>query len=217
MKQFSKWAQLLLQDFNEIDRYLIDPNHVFDYLSAIKDIEHQHWSLDEEPTQYIKNYLQFWNRLKVYYAQFQEQLAASKKAYQGMVYREAVNNIEQYIALNTNKTFVFVGFNALNRAEELIIQELLQQELALIYWDIDKEFLDNTFHDAGLFVRHHKSHWLYFNKHPFNWVTEHYSKEKDIQVIGVPKSIGQVKYVGELLGTIYQKAENPSKYSSDPR
>lgn len=201
--RFSKWAQLLLQDFNEIDRYLIAPNHVFDYLSAIKEIENQHWSLDEEPTEYVKNYLQFWNRLKTYYKAFQNQLTQKKKAYQGLVYREAVNNIEQYIALNTNKTFVFVGFNALNRAEELIIQELLQQELALIYWDIDNVFIESPFHDAGLFTRQHKTQWTYFDKHEFNWVTDHYSKKKDIQIIGAPKNISQIKYVGELLEKIY--------------
>ncbi|WP_460220291.1 PD-(D/E)XK nuclease family protein [Psychroserpens sp. MEBiC05023] len=206
--QFSKWAQLLLQDFNEIDRYLIPPNHVFDYLSAIKDIENQHWSLDEEPTQYIKNYLAFWNRLKIYYSKFQEQLISKKKAYQGLVYREAVNNIEQYIALNADKTFVFVGFNALNRAEELIIQELLQQELALIYWDIDKAFMDSPFHDAGLFTRQHKANWKYFDKHDFNWMSEQYSDEKDIQIIGAPKNISQIKYVGELLETIYKEKES---------
>ena len=30
---FSKWAQVILQDFNEIDRYLIDSKNVFDYLN----------------------------------------------------------------------------------------------------------------------------------------------------------------------------------------
>ncbi|WP_204344610.1 PD-(D/E)XK nuclease family protein [Psychroserpens algicola] len=203
--QFSKWAQLLLQDFNEIDRYLIPPNEVFDYLTAIKEIEHHHWSLDDEPTQYIKNYLQFWNRLKVYYTEFQKQLTTKKKAYQGLVYREAVNAIEQYIALNADTTFVFVGFNALNKAEELIIQELLHQDMAHIYWDIDQHFIDSSFHDAGLFTRYHKSNWKYFEKQNFNWITDYYSENKDIHVIGAPKNISQVKYIGELIGTIYKQ------------
>ncbi|MDG5490966.1 PD-(D/E)XK nuclease family protein [Psychroserpens sp. SPM9] len=206
--KFSKWAQLLLQDFNEIDRYLIPQDQVFDYLSAIKEIEHQHWSLDEEPTPYIKNYLLFWNRLKFYYYEFQKQLTSKKKGYQGLVYREAVNNLEQFISVHSNTTYVFVGFNALNRAEELIIQELLQQELALIYWDIDTSFITNPVHDAGLFTRHHKTHWKYFDKHEFNWATNHYSEEKEIHCIGAPKNISQVKYVGELLETIYNKKQN---------
>ena len=206
--KFSKWAQILLQDFNELDRYLIESNKVFDYLTAIKEIENYHWSLEEEPTQYIKNYLQFWNRLKNYYADFQKQLFVKKKGYQGLIYKEAVNNLEQYIALNTNKTYVFVGFNALNKAEELIIQEFLQQDLALIYWDIDDAFIGNTIHDAGLFTRAHKKNWTYFNKHEFNWVKNHYSEDKNIQIIGAPKNISQIKYVGELLEKIHDKKQN---------
>ena len=54
---FLKWAQILFQDFNEIDRYLIDPKHIFDYLSAIKDMSH--WSFEENQTTLIKNYLPF--------------------------------------------------------------------------------------------------------------------------------------------------------------
>ena len=205
--KFSKWAQILLQDFNELDRYLIESNKVFDYLNAIKEIENQHWSLDEEPTQYIKNYLQFWNRLKTYYSNFKKQLATKKKGYQGLIYKEAVNNIEQYMALNEDKTHVFVGFNALNKAEEIIIQELLQQDLALIYWDIDASFIENPIHDAGLFTRAHKKNWTYFNTNEFNWVKKHYSKEKNIEIIGAPKNISQIKYVGELLENILNKKQ----------
>lgn len=206
--KFSKWAQLLLQDFNEIDRYIIEPNKVFDYLTAIKEIENQHWSLDEEPTQYIKNYLQFWNRLKTYYSEFQKQLRDKEKGYQGLIYKEAVNNIEQYISLSSNKKFVFIGFNALNKAEELIIQELLQQDLALIYWDIDKTFIYNPIHDAGLFTRAHKKNWPYFNAHDFNWIKNHYSEVKNIEIIGAPKNISQIKYVGELLENIHNQKQN---------
>ncbi|MEM5565773.1 PD-(D/E)XK nuclease family protein [Psychroserpens sp. AS72] len=206
--KFSKWAQILLQDFNELDRYLIETNKVFDYLTAIKEIENFHWSLDEEPTQYIKNYLQFWNRLKTYYTKFQKQLRDKKKGYQGLIYKEAVDNIEQYISISSNKKFVFIGFNALNKAEELIIQELLQQDLAIIYWDIDETFINNTIHDAGLFTRAHKEQWTYFNTHDFNWVKSHYSEEKNIEIIGAPKNISQIKYVGELLENIHTKKQN---------
>lgn len=206
--QFSKWAQLLLQDFNEIDRYLIPPNHVFDYLFAIKDIEHQHWSLDQEPTEYIKNYLQFWKRLKIYYHEFHKHLADKKKGYQGLVYREAVNNIERYMALHHDQKFIFVGFNALNKAEDIIIQELLQQELALVYWDINDTFLEQSYHDAGLFMRQYKAKWTHYKKNDFNWSSKLYSENKDIHVIGTPKNISQVKYVGELLASIYHEQNN---------
>lgn len=199
---FSKWAQMLLQDFNEIDRYLVPPNHVFDYLSAIKEIEHKHWSFEENQTSYIKKYLAFWNRLKLYYSELNLELIENKKGYQGLVYKEAIENLEQFTASHGNETFVFVGFNALNKAEEVIIQELLQQNLAMIYWDIDSYFLEDKIHDAGLFLRAHKTNWRFFDKEDFNWLSNHYSNEKKINCIGTPKNIGQIKYVGELLSKL---------------
>ena len=36
---FSKWAPIVLQDFNEIDRYLIPQDQIFEYLSAIQEIQ----------------------------------------------------------------------------------------------------------------------------------------------------------------------------------
>ena len=53
--RFSSWASVILQDFNEIDRNLIPPNKIFNYLDAIHDINH--WSLETAPTRMVKNYL----------------------------------------------------------------------------------------------------------------------------------------------------------------
>ncbi len=200
---FSKWAQLLLQDFNEIDRYLIPTDSIFDYLKEIKELNH--WSVEKNQTDSIKSYLSFWTRLKLYYHEFSEQLLLKKKGYQGLVYRKAVDRIEHYLSIHEKKQHVFIGFNALNKAEEIIIQELLQQQLATIYWDIDATFVKNPIHDAGLFIRSHKFHWPYFTKQPFNWLTSHYQSEKKINVIGTPKNIGQVKYIGELLSDLREK------------
>ncbi|TWO33810.1 PD-(D/E)XK nuclease family protein [Seonamhaeicola sediminis] len=205
---FSKWAQILLQDFNEIDRYLIPQNNIFNYLSAIKEIEYNHWSLEEDQSDLIKKYLAFWNKLGSYYSHFTESLLRKKRGYQGLIYREAVENLESYIQNNTGKKHIFLGFNALNTAEETIFQELLQNDLAKIYWDIDHVFFNNPKHDAALFTRQHRANWLYFKKHPFNWITNNYSKEKNISVFGIPKNIGQAKYIGSLLNIL--KDKNPA-------
>ncbi|TXG37302.1 PD-(D/E)XK nuclease family protein [Seonamhaeicola maritimus] len=201
-ESFSKWAQILLQDFNEIDRFLIPQKNIFNYLSAIKEIEHNHWSQEEKQTDFIKKYLSFWNKLNGYYSSFTETLLNKKTGYQGLIYREAVENLESYIQANSNKQHIFLGFNALNTAEETIIQELLQNDLAQIYWDIDQVFMDNPKHDAALFSRQHITNWSYFKKHPFNWITNNYSKNKNISVVGIPKSIGQAKYIGSLLNKL---------------
>jgi len=197
---FSKWAQILIQDFNEIDRYLIPQEKIFNYLNAIKDVEH--WSLQKEQTDIVKNYLFLWKNLHLYYNEFSYNLKQRKIGYQGLIYREAVENIQSYIQNNESKQHIFLGFNALNTAEEIIIQELLQNESASIYWDIDTYFIDNKIHDAGLFSRQHKANWNYFNHNPFNWITNNYSSNKNIEVIGIPKNVGQAKYIGSLLGKL---------------
>ncbi len=205
-ESFASWAQILLQDFNEIDRYYTDQNAIFDYLQAIKEINH--WSLETEQTDLVKRHLKFWKGLKDYYKSFTDELLNHKKGFQGLIYREATENLEAYMENNSEKMHVFLGFNALNTCESLIIQGLLQNDLAHIYWDIDEVFVEDDIHDAGLFIRSHKSDWNYFKKQPFNWITSHYSEKKNIEVIGVPKFVGQAKYIGQLLEEIRTKNED---------
>jgi ATP-dependent helicase/nuclease subunit B len=201
---FSKWAQTLLQDFNEIDRYLIPSNTIFNYLSAIQDINH--WSLEKNQTQLVQNYLSFWKSLNTYYLNLSTNLINKGLGYQGLIYKEAVGNLESYIQFNNSTQHIFLGFNALNSAESTIIQELIHNDIAHIYWDTDKAFINNSYHDAGFFIREYKDSWKSFKQTPFKWIQNNYSEEKHISIIGIPKNVGQAKYIGELLST--QKTEN---------
>ncbi len=194
---FSKWAYILLQDFNEIDRHYIPQKQIFDYLDAIQELNH--WSLEKNKTDLVLNYLRFWKQLHNYYETLTQQLKNKKKGYQGLIYREAVNNLNQYIGNNPDKNYVFLGFNALNTCEETIIQQLLQRKQARIYWDIDHSFMAYPKHDAAVFIAQHKSTWPFFKNHDFNWVSNHYTKSKTINVYGIPKNIGQAKHIGSLL------------------
>ena len=92
---------------------------------------------------------------------------------------------------------IFVGFNALNNAEELIFQELLENGLATIYWDVDQRYLTST-NETGMFLRKYKEKWPYYNKNPFLSVNA-YNKKNNINIIGVSKNVSQLKYVGKLL------------------
>lgn len=195
---FANWANTLLQDFNEIDRYLLEPDKVLKYLENIKEIEH--WSVDSDKrTDLIDNYLAFWKLLPNYYKSIYEYLFNKGIGYQGLIYREAVNNLNHFSETIGNKQYVFAGFNALNQAEERIVQHLLALDKAKIYWDIDEVFLNDFQHDAGLFTRRFKKEWSYYKSNSFEWIANDYSKEKKIEIIGTPKSIGQAKIVGDLI------------------
>ena len=195
---FANWAKTLLQDFNEIDRYLLDPDKILKYLENIKEVEH--WAVDaDKRTNLIDNYLAFWKLLPTYYHSLYGYLLNKEIGYQGLIYREAVQNLNHFSNSTANKTYIFAGFNALNQAEEKIVQHLLALNKAKIYWDIDEVFLKDFQHDAGLFTRRFKNDWSYYKSNPFEWIANDYSQEKNIEIIGTPKSIGQAKIVGDLI------------------
>ncbi len=195
---FANWAKTLLQDFNEIDRYLLNPDKVLKYLDDIKEIEH--WSLDKEnQTELIQKHLAFWKLLPHYYHSFYAYLLNKGIGYQGMIYREAVKKLSNFALELQNKPIFFAGFNALNKAEETIIQHLIKENNAFVYWDIDQTFLNDSSHDAGLFMRRFKAQWDHFKSNPFEWIASDFSTSKKIEIIGTPKSIGQAKIVGSIV------------------
>ena len=192
---FSSWAQTLLYDFNEIDRYLIDYRPFFDYLSNIQELNH--WYLQEQRTPLMENYLAFWRKLPEYYEQLKTELQKKNLAYQGMVYRVASEKVGEYLHRHQNP-HIFIGFNALNEAEQQIVQQLLQRGDNRIFWDIDAVFMKDPQHDASLFMREYARSWPYYRENPFP-VTREFSSAKQLEMVGVPKNIGQAKFVGELL------------------
>jgi len=205
---FTSWSQTILQDFNEIDRYLIDTETFFSHLFNIKELDQFHWTNADDKTLLQKKYLKFWEKLNVYYTVYNEHLQKKGIGYQGMIYREANDNVEYYIQNNINSTHLFIGFNALNNAEKNIIQEFLTNTNAEVFWDIDQKFMDNKDHDAGLFLRNYKAAWPYFKNKEFKNISNHFSEEKNIEIIGVPKNIGQAKYVGKILGKLQGSIKN---------
>lgn len=197
---YATWANTLLNDFNEIDRYLIPTKAFFNYLSSIQDINY--WGVQKEKTALIENYLKFWNSLSSFYESLKSTLLNNNIGYQGIVYREAAENIEHYKKIKRSVPHVFVGFNALNNAEQTIIQELLEEENTKIFWDADNYFIKNKSHSASFFIRKYISEWNYFNTNSPNFISDNYHNNKTFNIIEVQKNISQVKYVGELLSKL---------------
>ncbi len=202
-ENYSSWAITLLNDFNEIDRYLVEPTPFFNYLSGVKTLER--WGVRDEKSEIITNYLNFWKALPEFYGNLQKLLLAEKVGYQGMVYREAVRKVPHYLQQNPSKKFIFIGFNALNAAEQKIIQEFLATASADIYWDIDKCFFEDQAHSASFFIRNYLQEWEYFKNRKPRYISDYYSEEKEFQLVEVQKNIGQAKFVGELLGQLSEE------------
>ena len=188
-EDFIKWANILLNDFDDIDRELADSDAVFNYLQAINDLDH--WSLDEDKTSIVKNYMSFWKDIKVYYSELSCHLLNKSKGYQGLIYKEAINNLESYMSSNSKKLHVFIGFNALYKSESIIVQELLQSEMAKIFWDIDKVNINSEYNSSGHYINQYITTWPYYNSNKIDIISNNYSTKKNISIIGTAKNIGQ--------------------------
>lgn len=201
-ESFSKWASILLQDFNDLDSNLFDTAAILAYLSDTKRIEQWHPGGEEEST-LVKKYLAFFNKVIIYHAAFTSYLSVKKVGYQGLVYRLATESLESYKEKHRNEKFVFAAFNALNKAEEKIIQQLLEDDLASIYWDHDNFYTKSNNQSEQFFKKYLRS-WPYYISNEFRWKENNINTLKTINFHGLPKNISQIKHVGSLLKELQQ-------------
>ncbi len=194
-ESFSSWGQTLLQDFNEIDRYLVDHDTFFNYLYLIND--QKHWFLQENKTDLVENYIHLWEQLKHYYKAFVDLITEKGVGFQGLQYRRAANAIENHLETQ-NTFFVFAGFNALNNAEQHIIKTCISKEKGTAIWDADTFFMEQPHHDTSYFLRKYKRQWNIDNLFTDD-LHNSYSQEKSLYLTGVAKNFAQVKHVSQLL------------------
>lgn len=198
---FSSWAFTVLQDFNEIDQHLINTKEIFVYLRDLHRLKK--WSVKGEfqETELIKDHFSFMEKLNKFYDTFYEFLLNQKIGYQGVLYREATKKVDKFINGNQDKKYFFIGFNALNSAEEFLFQQFLSNGKSEVFWDIEKTFYQSN-HQAGSFLRKYKSNWKHYEKKPIESIKEYFNESKNIQVIGASKNITQIKYAGEILSKL---------------
>ena len=198
INEFLKWGGMLVSDFDEIERYKINPKEIFSDLRNIKELEH--WDIgEEEMSTRQSEFLKFWLKLDHYYIEYnavlkKEGLENSAKSFL---------NLEE--KLKSNQTswdhIYFVGFNALSKVEEDIIFGLKRNGKATVIFDMDRFYLDIPDHEAKHFYS------IYKNNH--NLMDEHESSfnetPKKIRLISADHSIQQVGAVSQILASL-----NPS-------
>ena len=218
--EFIGWATTILKDFNEMDRYLVDPEQFFNYWGSVKEMDH--WALNKNPTLMVSKYLRFWKKLHLYYDAFQKLCIENETAYQGMAYRLAFarctkhydttntklveGNEEQasFISMHKGQT-IFLGLNALNTAESKIIQKLLEEEKGFIYWDIDSYLMDLPYHESGKFIRKFKKEWKYYDSKELKLYGNDYNTNKQIDIHGAAGNLSMIQVAAQLMEQIPQE------------
>ncbi|MGB5944393.1 MAG: PD-(D/E)XK nuclease family protein [Leeuwenhoekiella sp.] len=203
--EFLGWGSSLINDFNELDRYLVEPNLFFNHFSAVKEIDH--WSHDTE-SKLTNDFLKFWKSLSTFYSTITRRLKDKGVGYQGMLYRHACSRCNEYLESNTTQ-YVFMGFNALNKAEQQILQQFVGDGRAQIYWDLDEYFAKDSKSSVSHFIRGYYDTWPIYRETLAQWSSTSFNTNKNITVTGVSQQVGQAKRVGGILAdmTLEQRSK----------
>ena len=207
--QFFHWGEMLLRDFDDIDKYLADPRDVFRNLAQLKSIdEHfsylseeqlaairQFWeSLDfQSPSGQQQDFISIWEILYNVYLYFNQRLDEKEAAYEGKIYRTVVDRLKAGQLPLQYPRYIFVGFNALTPAEKALFRDLTAEDRADFYWDYDQYYLEG--HEAGRFLR---SNLAAFPS-PDMGIDRDFSKPKNIRFINTAYDIAQAKILPRLL------------------
>ena len=210
-EQFYGWGKVLLKDFDEVDRYLVDAQLLYQNLQDIKNID-QAFGPDEETLQALLDFQKVidvsgkgqlfaefedtWKMVGKVYRLFSELLEQKGIAYAGMLYRRTADRKGKSLPFNK---VVFAGFNALSLAEETIFTTLLDSARAEIYLDTDSFYVNKNKHEAAHFLKRYQHLWKSDLVH---WVDANgFANTKSIEVIGVPQSVAQAKIAAIIVGS----------------
>lgn len=215
---FAFWGDIILNDFNEVDKYCVDAGQLFQNITDLKSIEEQFQSFSENQLAAIRSFwknfnpmpdklsqhefVATWSILHELYNEFKQTLKDNQLAYEGMMMREVTEKLEANEANDwiADKQFVFVGFNALNACEKRCMLALLKMNKADFYWDYDSEPLRDPENPASRF---YKENTLKFPSYYSIGATIQTLSDKKLQLIQVPSGVGQAKEVYNLLNQLY--------------
>ncbi|MHB9055171.1 MAG: PD-(D/E)XK nuclease family protein [Paludibacteraceae bacterium] len=221
---FVYWGEMLLADFNDVDKWGVDDKQLFTNVRDLKEIDMMNQYLTEEQRVAIERFWQhflptvdnktkdefitIWRILQPLYEEFRNELLSENLATEGMIFREVVELLEknktpEYFA---RKKFVFVGFNALNNSEKKLFIELQKRSQADFYWDYEAAELRDPDNQASVFfVENTRMFPSKFSiQSGLNLL-----KNKSFQLIAIPSSVGQTKEVYNLLKMLY--SDNPDE------
>ena len=207
--QFYFWGDMLLHDFDEVDKYMVNADQLFKDLSNQKELDSSFDFLTEEQIKFLRSFwgnfdedltankqkfLYVWRQLTEVYHTFRKELKEDGLAYEGMLHREVAEQEPR----NGKGVTIFAGFNALTSAEEKIISALVDRGEAEVYWDIDHYYVNNNTQEAGFFFRHYQQHPVLSKTFPKN-VPANFNAKKSVKVIGAALHVGQAKIMAQLL------------------
>jgi len=214
--KFHNIARIILGDFNQIDNDLVDADKLFTELEDIAIINQQFDFLTAEQKEFLSQFWQsysegrykkqqelfikMWHRMPVLYRNFHEKLADNGFTTMARLYKniaDGKNDID-FTAKYAGGKLIFIGFNALSKAEAKAFKRWQDDGKAIFYFDTDSYYLEDEMQEAGLFLRRNLKQIGLKNQLP-NELSYIKSAQRDVNVYKVQGQTAQAKIVNELL------------------
>ena len=212
LDKFYGWGQLLLSDFDDIDKNMADADRVLANLRDIHELDDLSYLTDEQrqmlqrffsnftaehPTVLQERFLNLWSRMADIYHDFRQRLSSQGLAYEGMLYRQVVEHLDDS-SLSEYDTYLFVGFNLLQKVEQRLFSHLQREGKAHFYWDFD-HYYTNERHEAGTYIRHYLNDFTNELDIDDANIYDNFRKPKHISFISAPTENIQARYVSTWL------------------
>ena len=214
--RFYPWGSLILQDFNEIDKNLVNAADLFKILEAVKEGETVVDYLDEEQLKIIrqfwsniassslsdhkKEFLRLWKIMPLLYERLRVELQNNNLCYEGMIYREVAEKALSGTLADMEMKIVFAGFNYLNKAEESIFKYFQKQHQSFFFWDADDKFLNKEDFPVFKMIKRNKS--IFPHPEDFNLQQSDDFSNVNISLTAVSLEAGQAKVTADALSKI---------------
>ena len=212
LDKFYGWGQLLISDFDDIDKNMADAERVFANLRDIHELDDLSYLTDEQrqllkhffshfteehETELKQRFLRLWSHFTDIYHDFNERLAQQGLAYEGALYRSVVTNNQETITNNSYDRYLFVGFNLLQKVEQQLFSQLQKEGKARFYWDFDDYYMQQ--HEAGRFIASYLSYFPNELDSQREDIYKNFQQPKDITYLAAPTEHIQARYVSKWL------------------
>lgn len=222
--QFYFWGDMLLRDFDETDKYLVNAELLFKDLRNQKELDAGFDYLTDEQREFLvnfwssfdetlnankKKFIEVWVKLFELYKTFREQLEREGLAYEGMVHREVAERMNAETMKRNPAGVMFIGFNALTKAEEKIIEHYVELGSKML-WDGDDYYVNNVRQEAGRFIREYQQHPLF--KETFSsGFPSNFRTQKTVKLYSSPQPVGQAKLMAQVVDAELKKGMVPEE------
>jgi hypothetical protein len=208
---FYPWGEMILSDFNDVDKNLVNAKQLFTNVADLKQIETLfgdfdaavldairrfwgHFNMEQNTTEKTR-FLSIWNNLYPVFVDYRKQLISKSIAYEGLIQRKIVEEIDSQLFIEEEKQLYFVGFNVLSQCEKQVFRFYRNSGSARFFWQFDRDLLINQTHEAYSFLRE------YIKEFPvpedFNY--EQKMRDKEFFIYPVPSVTAQVKLASGII------------------